>query len=153
MRCPYCNSMDTRVSDSRPTHDGDSVRRRRECNECGARFTTYEIYEKRSLIVRKRDGNREVFNRTKMLGGMIKSCEKRPVPVVVLEKAAEEIEAELLAMNKKEIRSTEIGERIMDKLQQIDQVAYVRFASVYRDFKDVDSFYEELRKLREQQSE
>ena len=148
MRCPYCESMDTRVSDSRPTQ-GDSVRRRRECNQCGARFTTYEIYEKRSLIVLKKDGNREVFNRTKMLGGMIKSCEKRPVPVVTLEKAAEDIEAQLLAMHKKEIRSTEIGERVMDKLQAIDQVAYVRFASVYRDFKDVDSFYEELKKLRE----
>lgn len=124
------------------------MRRRRECNACGARYTTYEIYESRSLIVLKRDGTREVFNRTKMLAGMIKSCEKRPVPVVELEKAAEEIESELQNLHKKEIRSTEIGERIMEKLQKIDQVAYVRFASVYRDFKDLDSFYEELDKLR-----
>lgn len=140
--------MDTRVTDSRPTNQGESVRRRRECNACGARYTTYEIYESRSLIVLKRDGTREVFNRTKMLAGMIKSCEKRPVPVVELEKAAEEIESELQNLHKKEIRSTEIGERIMEKLQKIDQVAYVRFASVYRDFKDLDSFYEELDKLR-----
>ncbi len=140
--------MDTRVTDSRPTNEGESVRRRRECNACGARYTTYEIYESRSLIVLKRDGTREVFNRTKMLAGMIKSCEKRPVPVVELEKAAEEIESELQNLHKKEIRSTEIGERIMEKLQKIDQVAYVRFASVYRDFKDLDSFYEELDKLR-----
>lgn len=141
------------MSDSRPTNDDETVRRRRVCNVCGARFTTYEIYETRSLIVRKRDGNREVFNRTKVLGGMIKSCEKRPVPVVMLEKAAEEIEAELYGLHKKEIHSTEIGERIMEKLKKIDQVAYVRFASVYRDFKDVDSFYEELEKLRARSSQ
>lgn len=149
MKCPYCNHLDTRVSDSRPTNDGESIRRRRECNQCGSRFTTYEIYETRSLMILKRDGNREVFNRTKMLDGMVKSCEKRPVSAYDLEKASEAIEAELLGMHKKEIPSTVVGELVMEKLQEIDQIAYVRFASVYRDFKDVDSFYEELNKLKD----
>ena len=100
MKCPYCKAPDTRVSDSRPANDDETVRRRRVCGACGARFTTYEIYESRSLIVLKRDGTREVFNRTKMLGGMVKSCEKRPVPVAVLERLAEEIEAELYSLQK-----------------------------------------------------
>lgn len=149
MKCPFCQDPNTAVKDTRPTNDGQSIRRRRECIACGARFTTYEVVETRSKMVVKKDGTREVFQRTKMLNGMIKSCEKRPVSVEVLEQAALDIENHLESEFKNEIPTVAIGESVMRALREIDKVAYVRFASVYREFEDVGSFYEELRKLEE----
>ena len=149
MRCPFCNSVKTRVVDSRQVDNETSIRRRRECNDCKRRFTTYEKYEINSLIVIKKNQEREAFDRNKILNGMIKSCYKRKVPLEVLENATKEIELEINHLNKKEIPSSEIGELIMEKLKSIDKVAYIRFASVYKEFQRVESFYEELEEIKD----
>ena len=149
MRCPFCNSVNTRVVDSRQVDNETSIRRRRECNDCKRRFTTYEKYEINSLIVIKKNQEREAFDRNKILNGMIKSCYKRKVPLEVLENATKEIELEINHLNKKEIPSSEIGELIMEKLKSIDKVAYRRFASVYKEFQRVESFYEELEEIKD----
>ena len=140
MRCPYCSYSESKVIDSRPAEEGTTIRRRRECLSCGKRFTTYEIMERLPLLVIKRDGSRQSFDRMKVIGGMVKACEKRPVPV-------DEIEQELQSSLEREVSSAQIGEMIMDRLKDLDQVAYVRFASVYRQFKDINTFLEELNKL------
>lgn len=147
MRCPFCFEPDSKVVDSRPTDEGSSIRRRRECLSCGKRFTTYETVESLPLVVVKKDGSRQSFDRSKLLSGMVKACEKRPVPLPRLEQASGEIEQQLLNSLTHEVRSDQIGELVMEQLKQIDEVAYVRFASVYRQFKDIDSFMEELNKL------
>ena len=147
MKCPFCDDINTKVIDSRPTDEGYSIRRRRECEKCGRRFTTYEKIEEIILMVIKKDGSRESFDRSKIMNGIVKACEKRPVPVSEMEKIVDEIERGLNNMMEKEVKSTFIGELIMDKLKGIDEVAYVRFASVYRQFKDVNSFMDELKKL------
>ncbi|MEA5040444.1 MAG: transcriptional regulator NrdR [Clostridiaceae bacterium] len=147
MRCPYCFDPDSKVVDSRPTDEGTSIRRRRECLSCGKRFTTYETVESLPLVVVKKDGSRQSFDRGKLLSGMVKACEKRPVPLQRLEQAATDVEQKLLNSLSREVRSDQIGELVMEQLEQIDQVAYVRFASVYRQFKDIDSFMVELNKM------
>ncbi len=147
MKCPYCSFLESRVLDSRPTDEGTAVRRRRECVQCLKRFTTYEKIEEVPLMVIKKDGRREAFNRDKILGGLLKACEKRPVPLDVLEKATEQIEREIRNTLDREVDSKIIGEKVMEKLKEIDEVAYVRFASVYRQFKDINRFMEELEKL------
>ncbi len=149
MKCPYCGYPESKVVDSRPTDEGLSVRRRRECLECGKRFTTYETVESLPLVVIKKDGSRQTFDRNKVLGGLVKACEKRAVPLAVLEGAAADIEQHLLNSLSREVRSEYIGELVMEQLKEIDEVAYVRFASVYREFRDVNSFMEELHKLLE----
>lgn len=149
MKCPYCNFQDTKVIDSRPTEDYGAIRRRRACIKCDKRFTTYERYEDQAVIVVKKDNTREPFSRQKVLNGMIKSCEKRSVPVATLEKAADDIETHVNHLNQKEITSAYIGELVMDQLMRIDQVAYVRFASVYREFQNVKNFYDEVKNLGE----
>ena len=149
MKCPYCSFLDTKVIDSRPTEDNEAIRRRRVCIKCDKRFTTYERYEDQALVVVKKDNTREPFNRGKILNGMIRSCEKRPVTVQRLEEATNAIEKELNHLNQKEVTTAYIGELVMDQLKEIDQVAYVRFASVYREFEDVDKFYDELESLRD----
>lgn len=148
MKCPYCGFQDTKVIDSRPTEDNEAIRRRRICIKCHKRFTTYERYEDQAILVVKKDDVREPFNRTKILNGLIRSCEKRPVPIGVLEEATDRIETTINHLNQKEITSAYIGELVMDELKRIDKVAYVRFASVYREFEDVDKFYDELENLR-----
>ena len=148
MKCHFCGAEDTKVIDSRPTEDGTSIRRRRECIECKKRFTTYEKYEENNTMVIKKDGTRELFNPSKVLSGMVKSCEKRTVSMDILEDAVSRIERKIMTMGVREIPSRMIGECIMDELKQIDQVAYVRFASVYREFTDLDSFYETINKLK-----
>lgn len=147
MKCPFCEFPDSKVLDSRSTEDNEQIRRRRECLKCGNRFTTYEKIEKIPISVIKRDGTRQLFSREKLLRGLLKSCEKRPVSVATLEKAAEEIEISLYNSLDREITSQHIGELAMNKLKVIDEVAYVRFASVYRQFTDIDSFKEELARL------
>lgn len=149
MKCPYCGFQDTKVLDSRPTDDNESIRRRRTCIKCNRRFTTYERYEEAALVVIKKDDTRQHFDRNKIYNGMLRSCEKRPVSVEVLEKATNEIELELNHLNQREVTSALIGDLVMDKLKMIDPVAYVRFASVYREFKDLESFYRELENLKE----
>lgn len=144
MRCPYCGYTESKVIDTRPTDEGERIRRRRECLRCEKRFTTYEIIETTPLMVIKRDGSREVFSRDKLLSGMIKSCEKRPVSLSALEDAVADIVAQLQNHLEREVSSAVIGEMCMEKLRKIDQVAYVRFASVYRQFQDIHSFLEEL---------
>lgn len=148
MKCPYCGFVDTKVIDSRPTDDNEAIRRRRECLKCEKRFTTYERYENQTLIVIKKDDTRQAYDRSKILSGMIKSCEKRPVKYEDLEKAVDEIETELNHLNQKEITSVKIGDMVMDKLKDIDEVAYIRFASVYREFADLSSFEKELGNLK-----
>ena len=150
MRCPYCGCEDSKVIDSRPTDEGERIRRRRECTSCGKRFTTYEVIETVPIIVVKKDNSRETFDRNKLFKGMLRACEKRPVPVTTLEKAVSEIETQLQNSLEKEVSATKIGELAMDKLKSIDEVAYVRFASVYRQFKDINTFMEELSKLLEE---
>jgi len=150
MRCPYCGCEDSKVIDSRPTDEGERIRRRRECTSCGKRFTTYEVIETVPIIVVKKDNSRETFDRNKLFKGMLRACEKRPVPVTTLEKAVSEIETQLQNSLEKEVSSTKIGELAMDKLKSIDEVAYVRFASVYPQFKDINTFMEELSKLLEE---
>ena len=147
MRCPYCSHEESKVIDSRPTDEGERIRRRRECMSCGKRFTTYEIIESVPIVVVKKDKSREVFDRDKLFNGMMRACEKRPVSVDVIEKAIDEIEAELQNSLDREVTSVKIGEYVMDKLKDIDEVAYVRFASVYRQFKDINTFMHELNKL------
>ena len=149
MKCPFCGHADSKVIDSRPTDEGERIRRRRECLTCEKRFTTYEVVETTPLMVIKRDGSREAFDRAKLLSGMLKSCEKRPVSLSTLETAVAEIEATLQNSLEREVPSTVIGEYAMDKLKNIDQVAYVRFASVYRQFKDINSFLSELKTILE----
>lgn len=147
MRCPFCESEDTKVIDSRHTEEGNAIRRRRECEQCGKRFTTYEKIEEITLIVIKKDGGREPFDRNKILNGIIKACEKRPVPLSEMERVVDEIERGLNNMLEKEVKSTFIGELIMEKLKDLDEVAYVRFASVYRQFTDINTFVAEIEKL------
>ena len=152
MKCPYCGFNESKVIDSRPADENNSIRRRRECLSCGKRFTTYETVESVPIMVVKKDGSRQSFDREKVLGGMIRACEKRPVPLARLEKVASEIEQELQNSMEREISTEVIGERVMENLRNIDQVAYVRFASVYRQFKDIDSFMAELTKLLAEQA-
>ncbi len=147
MKCPFCSYEESKVIDSRPTDEGERIRRRRECMSCGKRFTTYEIIESVPIVVVKKDKSREVFDRDKLFNGMMRACEKRPVSVDVIEKAIDEIEAELQNSLDREVTSVKIGEYVMDKLKDIDEVAYVRFASVYRQFKDINTFMSELKKL------
>ncbi len=147
MKCPFCENIDTKVIDSRPTEEGHAIRRRRECDNCKKRFTTYEKVEEIPMMVVKKDGSREVFDRNKVLNGIIKACEKRPVSMDNIDKIVDEIERGLSNMMEKEIESRVIGEVIMDQLKSIDEVAYVRFASVYRQFKDINTFISELEKL------
>ncbi|AJD91727.1 transcriptional regulator NrdR [Jeotgalibacillus haloalkalitolerans] len=147
MKCPSCHENATRVIDSRQVDDGKSIRRRRECEDCQYRFTTFEKVEEIPLIVVKRDGIREQFSRDKILRGLIKACEKRPVPFEKLEQIASDIERELRSQGISEIPSVDIGEMVMDRLSSVDEVAYVRFASVYREFKDLNVFIEEMKEL------
>ena len=147
MKCPFCSHPESKVVDSRPADEGSSIRRRRECLECHKRFTTYETVESLPLVVIKRDGSRQAFDKAKLLGSMLKACEKRSVPVSTLERLADEIEQSLQNEMEREIPSTEIGELVMEKLKNVDEVSYVRFASVYRQFKDINTFMEELNKL------
>ena len=147
MKCPYCGYSESKVIDSRPADEGASIRRRRECLSCSKRFTTYETVESLPMVVVKKDGSRQSFDRRKVLGGMIRACEKRPVPLAQLEEIAGEIEQDLQNSMEREISTETIGEKVMDRLRSVDQVAYVRFASVYRQFKDIDTFMAELNKL------
>ena len=147
MKCPYCGYSESKVIDSRPADENSSIRRRRECLSCGKRFTTYETVESLPMVVVKKDGSRQSFDRRKVLGGMIRACEKRPVPLAELEKIAEEIEQDLQNSMEREISTEAIGEKVMERLRNVDQVAYVRFASVYHQFKDIDTFMTELNKL------
>ena len=147
MKCPYCGYNESKVIDSRPADEGASIRRRRECLSCGKRFTTYETVESLPMVVVKKDGSRQSFDRSKVLGGMIRACEKRPVPLAELEKIAEEIEQDLQNSMEREISTEAIGEKVMYRLRTVDQVAYVRCASVYRQFKEIDTFMAELNKL------
>ena len=149
MRCPFCQNMDDRVIDSRLSKDGDMIRRRRECSHCQRRFTTYERVEETLPLVIKKDGRRETFDRGKILAGLQRACEKRPISVTVLEKLIERIEQRLQDVGEREVHSREIGEQIMQELQSLDEVAYVRFASVYRSFKDVNEFMNEVKELLE----
>lgn len=148
MRCPYCHHLDSKVVDSRPTEEGASIRRRRECISCGRRFTTYEQIEVTPMTVKKKSGGIDVFDRNKILKGLIKSCEKRPVSLESMEALVDDIEATLQSKMVKQITSEEIGEMILERLKNLDEVAYVRFASVYRRFQDIDSFLKELEELK-----
>ena len=147
VRCPFCGFEESKVVDSRPTDEGERIRRRRECISCGKRFTTYEIIESVPLIVVKKDRSREQFDRNKLLRGMLRACEKRPVSVSALEQAVDDIELKLQNTLDREITTSYIGELAMEKLKELDEVAYVRFASVYRQFKDINTFMDELSKL------
>jgi len=147
MKCPFCENQDTKVIDSRPTEEGQAVRRRRECDRCNKRFTTYEKIEQMLLMVVKKDGRRETFDRDKILSGIVKACEKRSVSMAEIEAVVDEIERGLNNTMEKEIGSKIIGELIMEHLREIDEVAYVRFASVYRQFTDVNTFVAEIEKL------
>lgn len=147
MKCPYCSYEESKVIDSRPTDEGERIRRRRECLNCQKRFTTYEIIESLPIVVIKKDKSREVFNRDKLVNGMLKACEKRPVSINDIERAVDDIEAKLQNSLDREVTSDAIGELVMDKLKSLDEVAYVRFASVYRQFKDISTFMDELSKL------
>ena len=147
MRCPYCAHPESKVVDSRPSDEGASIRRRRECLACHKRFTTYETMESLPLMVIKKDGSRQSFDKSKLLNGMIRACEKRPVSFNTLETIANEIEQTLQNDMEREVSSSHIGELVMDRLKSVDEVAYVRFASVYRQFKDINTFMTELNKL------
>ena len=147
MKCPFCDNIDTKVIDSRPAEDGHAIRRRRVCGKCDSRFTTYEKVEEVILMVIKRDGSRQAFDRMKVMNGIVKACEKRPVSMDTIEYMVDQIERGLNNMMKKEVESSFIGELIMKQLREVDQVAYVRFASVYREFKDVETFVAEIEKL------
>ena len=153
MRCPYCQHQESKVVDSRPTEEGASIRRRRQCMACGRRFTTYEQVEVVPMTVKKKSGGIEVFDRNKILKGLIKSCEKRPVSLEAMERPWDDIEMTLEAKMVKQISSEEIGEMILDRLKDLDEVAYVRFASVYRRFQDIDSFMAELEELRKKKTD
>ena len=147
MRCPFCGHDDSKVIDSRPTDEGVAIRRRRECIKCAQRFTTYEKVESLPIVVIKKDKTRELFNREKLLAGLTRACEKRPVETSALDKLVDKIESDLQNTLKREISTKEIGEKVMEGLKDIDEVAYVRFASVYRQFKDVNTFIAEVNKL------
>lgn len=147
MKCPFCGYEESKVIDSRPTDEGERIRRRRECMKCAKRFTTYEIIESVPILVIKKDKSREVFDRNKLLGGLLRACEKRQVTIETLERAVDEIEANLQNSLDREVTSIHIGELAMEKLKDIDEVAYVRFASVYRHFKDINAFMDELSTL------
>lgn len=147
MRCPFCGYAESKVIDSRPAEEGATIRRRRECLACQKRFTTYEIMERLPLVVIKRDGSRQTFDKIKVMNGMLRACEKRPVPIQALENIVDDIEQELLNKLEREVTTTEIGEMVMSRIKDVDEVAYVRFASVYRQFKDVNTFFDELTKL------
>ncbi|MDD3240782.1 MAG: transcriptional regulator NrdR [Lachnospira sp.] len=146
MKCPFCGKDNTKVIDSRPTDDS-SIRRRRQCDECGKRFTTYEKVETMPLIVIKKDDNREPYDREKLVAGIVRSCHKRPVSLNQINTMVDEIETQIFNMGEKEIPTTTIGRIVMDKLKDLDEVAYVRFASVYREFKDVNTFMDEIKKI------
>ncbi len=147
MKCPYCSHMEDRVIDSRPTDEGSAIRRRRECIKCLKRFTTYEKIESLPLMVVKKDKTRQSFNRDKLLNGLLRACEKRPISVDQLEKLVDGIESQIYNSLRREITTNEIGEMVMSNLKNMDEVAYVRFASVYRQFRDINTFMDELRKL------
>jgi len=147
MKCPYCGFSESKVIDSRPADEGRSIRRRRECLSCENRFTTYETVESLPMVVIKKDGSRQSFDRHKVFNGMLRACEKRPVSVAEIERIAEQIEQNLQNSLDREISTERIGEQVMEQLKDVDEVAYVRFASVYRQFKDIDTFMEELNKL------
>ena len=147
MKCPFCGFTESKVIDSRPAEEGSTIRRRRECLSCQKRFTTYEIMEQVPLVVIKKDGSRQTFDKVKILNGVIRACEKRPVPMADIQRVADEVEQEAQNSLEREIKTEYIGELVMDKLKRLDEVAYVRFASVYRQFKDINTFMEELNKL------
>ncbi len=147
MKCPFCGYTESKVIDSRPAEESTTIRRRRECLECSRRFTTYEIIERMPLVVIKRDGSRQTFDKVKLINGMVRACEKRPVALSKLEKIADEIEQELQSNLEREIKTVDVGEMVMNRLKNVDEVAYVRFASVYRSFKDINTFMDELSKL------
>lgn len=149
MKCPYCSQLDTRVIDSRPAEDGSSIRRRRSCDSCGKRFTTYEKVETIPLIIIKKDNNREQYNRGKIENGILRACYKRPVSAEDIQRTIERVETKIFSMEVKEVSSSSIGEIVMEELKDLDEVAYVRFASVYREFKDVNTFLDELKKILE----
>ena len=150
MKCPYCGYLESKVVDSRPTDEGSCIRRRRECLSCGRRFTTYETVESLPIVVVKKDGSRQSFDRNKILNGMLRACEKRPVSLAALETAALDIEQILQNSLEREVSTGQIGELVMERLKPLDEVAYVRFASVYRQFKDINSFMRELNKILEE---
>ena len=147
MKCPYCGARDTKVIDSRPANDNSAIRRRRECETCNKRFTTYEKVETIPLIVIKKDNNREPYDRTKIESGILKSCHKRPISAKQISDTIDAIETEIFSKEEREIPASVIGEIVMDKLQALDAVAYVRFASVYREFKDINTFLQEIKKI------
>ena len=147
MKCPFCGLDNTRVIDSRPADDNSSIRRRRLCDECGKRFTTYEKVEPLPLIVVKKDNNREPYDREKIVAGIVRSCHKRPISMKQINDMVDDIEGQIFNMEEKEIPTTTIGSIVMDKLKDLDEVAYVRFASVYREFKDVNTFMDEIKKI------
>ena len=147
MKCPYCSFLESKVCDSRPTDDGEKIRRRRECLKCGRRFTTYEVVERMPIIVIKRNGSREAFNRDKLINGVLRACEKRKVSLEKIEDLVDKVEYTLQNSLDKEVQSVYIGELVLSLLKDLDQVAYIRFASVYRNFDDVQSFVEELKNL------
>ena len=147
MKCPFCGYSESKVIDSRPAEEGTTIRRRRECLSCQRRFTTYEIVERMPLVVIKRDGSRQTFDRVKLINGMVRACEKRPVSLSQLESIADDIEQELQSSLEREVSTVAIGEMVMSRLKDVDEVAYVRFASVYRSFKDINTFMDELAKL------
>ena len=152
MRCPFCKKPDSRVVDSRAADDGNTIRRRRECSGCGRRFTTYEKIETIPMVVVKKDNNREPYDRSKIEGGILRACHKRPVSINQIKRVVDEIEKEIFDREEKEISSSEIGELVIKRVHSLDPVAYVRFASVYREFKDVGTFMDELGKLLEQEN-
>ena len=147
MKCPFCGFLESKVIDSRPADESTSIRRRRECLACKKRFTTYETIESLPLVVIKRDGSRQTFDKSKLINGMVRACDKRKVPLSVLEGIADEIEQQLQSALEREITTEEVGEMVMRRLKDVDEVAYVRFASVYRQFKDIDTFMQELTKI------
>ncbi|MCD7903954.1 MAG: transcriptional regulator NrdR [Oscillospiraceae bacterium] len=147
MKCPFCGYTDSKVIDSRPAEDNTTIRRRRECLDCQKRFTTHEIIERMPLAVIKRDGARQSFDRTKIINGLLRACEKRPVTMAQIERVADEVEQELRGRLETEVQSERIGEMVMERLKALDEIAYVRFASVYRSFKDIETFMDELAKM------
>ena len=147
MKCPFCGFLESKVIDSRPADESTSIRRRRECLACKKRFTTYETIESLPLVVIKRDGSRQTFDKAKLINGMVRACDKRKIPLPVIEQIADEIEQELQGALDREVTTEEVGEMVMRRLKNVDEVAYVRFASVYRQFKDIDTFMQELTKL------
>ena len=148
MKCPFCGYTESKVIDSRPAEEGSTIRRRRECLACQKRFTTYEIIERLPLVVVKRDGSRQSFDKVKLINGMVRACEKRPVPLATLEGIADDIEQELQSNLEREVKTVDIGEMVMSRLKNVDEVAYVRFASVNKDFSDVDCFLDLISDLR-----